>query len=124
VDTAPAIGADGTVYFGSSDRKIYAIKTASNGLAKSPWPMFGKNMQHTSQAGGGLVNGQLSGRPNEGRPSGRPNGVSRKTMQEQMLKQFDKNGDGKLDVKEQPTREQLQVFLLEQARKNKTSRSR
>ena len=39
---------DGTVYVGSGDfvrygdKKLYAIKTDSTGLAKSPWPMRGQ----------------------------------------------------------------------------------
>ncbi|MCH2378474.1 MAG: PQQ-binding-like beta-propeller repeat protein [Pedosphaera sp.] len=46
----PAIGSDGTVYVGSSDNKLYAIKTDSKGLAKSPWPMRGQNAEHTGRA--------------------------------------------------------------------------
>jgi hypothetical protein len=34
---------------GSHDKKVYAIKTASKGLAKSPWPMRGQNAQHTGR---------------------------------------------------------------------------
>ena len=49
VDSSPAIGTDGTVYVGSDDNKIYAIKTDSKGPAKSPWPMFGQNAQHTGR---------------------------------------------------------------------------
>ena len=45
----PAIGSDGTVYVGSDDNKLYAIKTDSKGPAKSPWPMFGQNAQHTGR---------------------------------------------------------------------------
>jgi hypothetical protein len=37
-------------YFGSIDKKVYAIKTNSKGLAKSPWPMRGQNAQHTGRA--------------------------------------------------------------------------
>ena len=48
--SSPAIGLDGTVYVGSFDKKVYAIKTASTGLAKSPWPMRGQNAQHTGRA--------------------------------------------------------------------------
>ncbi|MBL68599.1 MAG: cell surface protein, partial [Verrucomicrobiales bacterium] len=47
---SPAIGSDGTVYVGSNDKKLYAIKTDSKGLAKSPWPMCGRNAQHTGRA--------------------------------------------------------------------------
>ena len=50
VNSSPAIGSDGTVYVGSKDNKLYAIKTASKGLAKSPWPMRGQNAQHTGRA--------------------------------------------------------------------------
>ena len=44
-----AIGPDGTVYVGSDDNKLYAIKTDSKGLAKSPWPMRGQNARHTGR---------------------------------------------------------------------------
>ena len=50
VESSPAIGPDGTVYVGSMDKKLYAIKTNSKGLAKSPWPMSGQNAQHTGRA--------------------------------------------------------------------------
>ena len=50
VRSSPAIGPDGTVYVGSDDNKLYAIKTDSKGPAKSPWPMFGQNAQRTGRA--------------------------------------------------------------------------
>jgi predicted small lipoprotein YifL len=50
VFSSPAIGSDGTVYVGSNDNKLYAIKTESHGLAKSPWPMRGQNARHTGRA--------------------------------------------------------------------------
>jgi outer membrane protein assembly factor BamB len=50
VVSSPAIGSDGTVYVGSNDYKLYAIKTESKGLANSPWPMRGQNPQHTGRA--------------------------------------------------------------------------
>ena len=50
VSSSPAIGSDGTVYVGSNDKKLYAIKTNSKGPAKSPWPMFGQNAQRTGRA--------------------------------------------------------------------------
>ena len=49
VQSSPAIGSDGTVYIGSWDNKLYAIKTDSKGLAKSPWPMRGQNARHTGR---------------------------------------------------------------------------
>ena len=50
VFSSPAIGFDGTVYVGSLDNKLYAIKTGSKGPAKSPWPMRGQNARHTGRA--------------------------------------------------------------------------
>ena len=50
VFSSPTIGSDGTVYVGSADNKLYAIKTDSKGLANSPWPMRGQNAQHTGRA--------------------------------------------------------------------------
>ena len=49
VNTSPAIGPGGIIYVGSRTCKLYAIKTSSQGLADSPWPMFGQNPQHTSR---------------------------------------------------------------------------
>ena len=50
VESSPTIGSDGTVYVGSIDKKLYAIKTDSKGPSKSPWPMRGQNPQHTGRA--------------------------------------------------------------------------
>ena len=47
--SSPAIGSAGPVYVGSIDKKLYAIKTDSKGLAKSPWPMRGQNARHTGR---------------------------------------------------------------------------
>ena len=49
VDSSPAIGSDGTIYVGSFDKKLCAIKTDSKGPAKSPWPMRGQNAEHTGR---------------------------------------------------------------------------
>ena len=48
--SSPAIGTGGTLYVGSIDKKLYAFRTDSKGLAKSPWPMRGQNPQHTGRA--------------------------------------------------------------------------
>ena len=50
VSSSPVIGANGIVYIGSDDGKVYAIASSSQGLAKSPWPMRGQNPQHTGRA--------------------------------------------------------------------------
>ena len=42
-------GLNDTVYVGSLDNKLYAFKTDSKGLAKSPWPMRGQNARHTGR---------------------------------------------------------------------------
>jgi len=49
VSSCLAIEPDGTVYVESKDRKLYAIKTDSKGLAKSPWPMRGQNARQTGR---------------------------------------------------------------------------
>ena len=49
VSSSPAIGSDGTVYVGSHDKKLYALKTASKAPANSPWPMRGQNARHTGR---------------------------------------------------------------------------
>ncbi len=48
--SSPAIGSDGTVYVGSNDNKLYAIKSSSMGLADSLWPMFHHDAKHTGRA--------------------------------------------------------------------------
>ncbi len=45
--SAPTIGADGTIYVGSLDGSLYAIQTSSPGPARTAWPMFRHNSQHT-----------------------------------------------------------------------------
>ena len=49
VYSSPAIGADGTVYVGSHDNKVYALESSSSGPADSPWPMFRQNARHTGR---------------------------------------------------------------------------
>ncbi|MBK7978789.1 MAG: PKD domain-containing protein [Ignavibacteriae bacterium] len=43
IRSTPAIGNDGTIYFGSDDYYFYAIFSESTGLADSPWPKSGGN---------------------------------------------------------------------------------
>ncbi|MCP4694200.1 MAG: PQQ-binding-like beta-propeller repeat protein, partial [Desulfobacterales bacterium] len=41
VSSSPAIGGDGTIYVGSQDHHLYAIRSESPGYqARSPWPGF------------------------------------------------------------------------------------
>ena len=56
---SPAIGSDSTVYVGSFDNNLYAIKTDSKGLAESPWPVRDQNPQHRPRAQEGI-------KPNQG----------------------------------------------------------
>ena len=51
----PAIDSDGTLYVGSGDKKIYAIKTDFKGPAKNPWPIRGQNAQRTGRASKNLL---------------------------------------------------------------------
>ncbi len=50
VHSSPAIGSDGTLYVGLPGGVLYAFRTDSKGLAKSPWPMRGQNARHTGRA--------------------------------------------------------------------------
>ena len=54
VFSSPAIGSDGTVYVGSWDKKVYALKSESLGLAKSPWPKFHANNLNTGKIASGF----------------------------------------------------------------------
>jgi outer membrane protein assembly factor BamB len=54
IKSSPAIGSDGTVYIGSLDSCVYAIRSDSKGLADSPWPKFQHDNQNTGRAGGGM----------------------------------------------------------------------
>jgi len=50
IHTSPVIGPDGILYIGSNDGNTYALATSSKSPAKSPWPMYGQNAQHTGRA--------------------------------------------------------------------------
>ena len=50
VSSSPVIVPDGTLYVGSNDNNLYAIATASGGLADTPWPMFHHNRRHTGRS--------------------------------------------------------------------------
>lgn len=51
--SSPAIGDDGTIYFGGGDGYFYAVNSRSEGLASSPWPRYAHDNQNTGRAGGG-----------------------------------------------------------------------
>ena len=51
VYSSPAIGPDGTIYFGCDDTQIHAVASGSQGLADTPWPMRGMNARHTGRVG-------------------------------------------------------------------------
>ncbi|MDA1046174.1 MAG: SUMF1/EgtB/PvdO family nonheme iron enzyme, partial [Verrucomicrobia bacterium] len=44
------IGSDGTVYVGSADEKVYALRGSSGPATDAPWPMRGQNVRHTGRA--------------------------------------------------------------------------
>ncbi|RLB12572.1 MAG: hypothetical protein DRG82_16925, partial [Deltaproteobacteria bacterium] len=53
---SPALGTNGTVYFGSSDSTLYALYSGSTeGLARSPWPKFGRDLKNS----GSVLEGAL-----------------------------------------------------------------
>ncbi len=49
VEAAPAISKDGTIYIGSINGTLYAIKSGSAGLAESSWPRFRHDNQGTGR---------------------------------------------------------------------------
>ena len=64
---------------------------------------------------GGLMGLSLSAQAQgRGPGEGGRGGASGQNIREALIKKFDKNGDGKLDEKERPTREQLQEFFRAQ----------
>src|SRR5882757_9572657 len=46
--SSPAIGTNGAVYVGSEDSKIYALN-GTGSLARTPWPMFRRDLRHTAK---------------------------------------------------------------------------
>ncbi len=67
---------------------------------------------------GGLMTFSLSlqaqERPGQGGRGGEGGRGGGQNIREAMIKKFDKNGDGKLDENERPSREQIQAFFREQ----------
>ena len=60
---------------------------------------------------GGLITFSLTTQAQDRPGQGGRGGVNpREGIREAMIKKFDKNGDGKLDEKERPSREELQEF--------------
>uniref|UniRef100_A0A7C4XUC4 Uncharacterized protein n=1 Tax=candidate division WOR-3 bacterium TaxID=2052148 RepID=A0A7C4XUC4_UNCW3 len=51
IQSSPAIGFDGTVYFGSGDGYLYTLY-GSVTLANTPWPKFRCDLKNTGRAGG------------------------------------------------------------------------
>jgi len=51
LSSSPALVADGTLYVGSNDGKMYAVITDSLGLMDSPWPKDRHDNQNTGNAG-------------------------------------------------------------------------
>ncbi len=53
IGSSPAIGSDGTLYFGSGvglyGGALFAVNSASAGLASSSWPMFRRDARHTAR---------------------------------------------------------------------------
>jgi outer membrane protein assembly factor BamB len=47
-ESSPAIGTNGTVYFGSEDDNLYAVFGTTSLATNSPWPMFRRNPGHTA----------------------------------------------------------------------------
>jgi hypothetical protein len=58
IESSPAIGPDGTIYFGSYDHYLHSVPGDSP-LANTPWAMFRHDLHHTGQvprlAGPGLL---------------------------------------------------------------------
>jgi len=50
VFSSPTIAPNGTLYVGSDDGYLYALKTASPGLAESSWPKFRGNARNSGRA--------------------------------------------------------------------------
>ena len=48
--SSPVISNKGILYVGNRNGRVYAITTRSSGPAKSPWPMYGQNSQHSNRA--------------------------------------------------------------------------
>lgn len=52
----PTLSNDGTVYLLSSEGYLYAFYSSSQGIGKTPWPMYRHDPQHTGQAVSGTFN--------------------------------------------------------------------
>ena len=48
-DIAPPLLTEKFIYFGSWDKKLYAVKCSSLGLAETAWPMFRGDAQHAGR---------------------------------------------------------------------------
>lgn len=61
--SSPAIGSNGTLYFGSRDHYVYAINPGNLAPAESAWPMFRKNASHEGRAEGIVIPDVISSSP-------------------------------------------------------------
>jgi len=48
--SVPVLNANGMLYFGTGDGKVFALK-ASTGSANSPWPMYGGDLRRSGSVG-------------------------------------------------------------------------
>jgi outer membrane protein assembly factor BamB len=56
LNSSPAIDQNGTIYFGSHDKNLYAVQPGNINIANSPWPIF----HHSSDHSGAAQNIQIS----------------------------------------------------------------
>ncbi|MBI2925514.1 MAG: PQQ-binding-like beta-propeller repeat protein [Verrucomicrobia bacterium] len=67
VEAPPTLGPDGTVYVGAFNNTLFALR-GSSGPAKSPWPMFRRDVRQRGRAGtGALPVVSLTAPANDGR---------------------------------------------------------
>jgi outer membrane protein assembly factor BamB len=100
VGPSPAIGPDGTIYFGA-DYTLYAVETSSGGLASTPWPMYHRDARHTGRIGG-VILGDLNHDSNINLEDviTALNVITRTTQPITFINESDVNYDGKIGLQE------------------------